>query len=130
MIKSILTICAAVVAGAAGTSLALAQGYPVPPGAVYSTVPQPYPPGGYPSDYRRAPGAPDLDGLDNDDDEAPNAQSSTALPPPLGPCFRLTIRAMAGRWAPLPYIPTAARPLGPSFRPTIRAMAAPIDRRR
>ena len=85
MIKSILTICAAVVAGAAGTSLALAQGYPVPPGAVYSTVPQPYPPGGYPSDYRRAPGAPDLDGLDNDDDEAPNAQNSTALPPPLGP---------------------------------------------
>jgi lipoprotein-anchoring transpeptidase ErfK/SrfK len=58
----------------------LAQGYPVPPGAVYSTAPQPYPPGGYPADYRRAPGAPDFDALD--DDEAPNAQSSTALPPP------------------------------------------------
>jgi lipoprotein-anchoring transpeptidase ErfK/SrfK len=80
MIKRILTICAAVTAGAAGTSLALAQGYPVPPGAVYSTAPQPYPPGGYPADYRRAPGAPDFDGLE--DDEAPNAQSSTALPPP------------------------------------------------
>src|SRR4030081_2477426 len=80
MIKRILTICAAVTAGAAGTSLALAQGYPVPPGAIYSTAPQPYPPGGYPADYRRAPGAPDFDSLE--DDEAPNAQSSTALPPP------------------------------------------------
>jgi lipoprotein-anchoring transpeptidase ErfK/SrfK len=80
MIKRILTICAAVTAGAAGTSLALAQSYPVPPGAVYSTAPQPYPPGGYPADYRRAPGVPDFDPLE--DDEAPNAQSSTALPPP------------------------------------------------
>ena len=80
MIKRILTICAAVAAGAAGTSLALAQGNPVPPAAVYSTAPQPYPPGGYPADYRRAPGAPDFDALE--DDEAPNTQSSTALPPP------------------------------------------------
>src|SRR5260370_1255185 len=80
MNKRILTICAAVAAGAAGTSLALAQGYPVPPGAVYSTAPPPYPPGGYPTDYRRAPGVPDFDPLE--DDEAPNAQSSTALPPP------------------------------------------------
>src|SRR4030081_2600608 len=82
MNKRILTICAAVAAGAAATSLALAQGYTVPPGAVYSTAPQPFPPGGYgyPADYRRAPGAPDFDALD--DDEAPNAQSSTALPPP------------------------------------------------
>jgi lipoprotein-anchoring transpeptidase ErfK/SrfK len=81
MSKRIQTICAAVAAAAAGTSLALAQGYPpVPPGAVYSTAPQPYPPGGYPADYRRAPGAQDFDALD--DDEAPNAQSSTALPPP------------------------------------------------
>jgi lipoprotein-anchoring transpeptidase ErfK/SrfK len=89
MIKRILTICAAVLAplaaGAAGTSLgtslALAQqGYPVPPGAVYSPGPPPYPPGGYPADYRRGPGAPDFDALD--DDEAPNARSSTALPPP------------------------------------------------
>jgi lipoprotein-anchoring transpeptidase ErfK/SrfK len=77
MIKRILTICAAAAAGVAGTSLALAQGYPVPPGVVYSTAPQPYPPGGSPADYRHAP---DFDALD--DDEAPNAQSSTALPPP------------------------------------------------
>ena len=77
MIKRILTICAAAAAGVAGTSVALAQGYPVPPGAVYSTVPQPYQPGGYRPDDRRAP---DFDALD--DDEAPNARSSTALPPP------------------------------------------------
>src|ERR1700716_2346541 len=80
MNKRILTICAAVAAGAAATSLALAQGYTVPPGAVYSTAPQPYPPGGYPADYRRAPGAPDFDALE--DDEVPNVQSSAALPPP------------------------------------------------
>src|SRR6202166_3037089 len=81
MIKQILTICAALAAGLAGTSLALAQGYPVAPGPLYSTAPAPYPPGGYPADYRRAPGAPDFDALEEDDD-APNAQSSTALPPP------------------------------------------------
>ena len=78
MIKRILTICAALMASAAGTSLVLAQGYPVsPPGTVYTTAPQPYPPGGSPADYRRGPGAPDFDSLE--DDEAPNA---TALPPP------------------------------------------------
>jgi lipoprotein-anchoring transpeptidase ErfK/SrfK len=85
MIKHILTICAAVTAGAAATSLALAQqGYPPPPGSIYSTTPQAYPPAyppsGYPGDYRRAPGAPDFDALE--DDEGPNPQSSTALPPP------------------------------------------------
>src|SRR6266436_1281805 len=85
MIKQILTICAALAAGLAGTSLALAQGYPVAPGPLYSTAPAPYPPGGYPADYRRAPGAPDFDALEEDDD-APNAQSSTALPPP-GPAL-------------------------------------------
>src|ERR1700687_662532 len=71
MIKRILTICAAVTAGAAGTSLALAQGYPpVPPAVVYSTAPPPYPPGGYPADYRRAP-APDFDALDDDEGRTP-----------------------------------------------------------
>ena len=79
MIKRILTICAAVTAGAAASSLALAQGYPVPPASVYSTAPLPYPSAAYP-DYRRAPGELDLDFLE--DDEAPNAHSSTALPPP------------------------------------------------
>jgi lipoprotein-anchoring transpeptidase ErfK/SrfK len=102
MIKRILTICAAVsaasVAGVAGTSLALAQTYPVtPPGAVYAPAPQPYPPGGYPADYRRGPGAPDFDQLE--DDEGPNAQSSTALPPP-GPVMS-------------PDDPRYGRPMGP-----------------
>jgi lipoprotein-anchoring transpeptidase ErfK/SrfK len=70
MIRHILTICAAVAAGAATTSLAQAQqSYPVPPGAVYS----PYPPGGGPSVYRR--GAPDFDALDEEDD-------GPRLPPP------------------------------------------------
>src|SRR4051812_24782253 len=87
MIKRILTICAAVsaalAAGAAGTSLALAQGYPQGQNPAYSTAPPPYPPGNL-TDYRRAPGAgvgvPDFDALE--DDDLPNAQSSTALPPP------------------------------------------------
>jgi lipoprotein-anchoring transpeptidase ErfK/SrfK len=87
MIKRILTICAAVSAplAAGGTSLGISfalaqQAYPVPPGAVYTPGPPPYPPGGYPADYRRGPGAPDFDSLD--DDEAPNGRNSAALPPP------------------------------------------------
>jgi lipoprotein-anchoring transpeptidase ErfK/SrfK len=80
MMKRLLTICAALTAGAAGTSLALAQNYPQPPGSVYSTAPAPYPPGGYVVDERRRPGAPDFDALD--DDEAPNGYGSTALSPP------------------------------------------------
>ena len=80
MSKRILTICAALASGAAASSLAMAQGYPVPPSPVYSTAPQAYPPGVYPGDYRRGPAAPDFDSLE--DDEAPNAQASTALPPP------------------------------------------------
>jgi lipoprotein-anchoring transpeptidase ErfK/SrfK len=84
MIKRILTICAALAAGAAGaslgSSLALAQGYSQAPGRVYSASPAPYPPGGYVVDERRLPGAPDFDALE--DDDAPNAQGSTALLPP------------------------------------------------
>lgn len=80
MINRILTICAAVAVGAAGASLAQAQqSYPVP-GAVNSAAPGPYVPGGYAIDERRGPGVPDFDALE--DDEAPNAQSSTALSPP------------------------------------------------
>ena len=45
MNNRILTICAAIAAGMAGTSLAQAQqGYPAPPGQVYSTAPGPYVP--------------------------------------------------------------------------------------
>jgi len=76
MITRILTICAAVAAVAAATSLASAQGNPVPPGAIYS--PYPPPPGGYPGDYRRDRSAPEFDALE--DDEA--SQGSIALPPP------------------------------------------------
>jgi lipoprotein-anchoring transpeptidase ErfK/SrfK len=74
MIKHILTICAAATAGVAAISVAHAQqGYPVPPGSVYSSAPP-----AYPSDYRRGgPGVPDFDSLE--DDEEPN---SAALPPP------------------------------------------------
>jgi lipoprotein-anchoring transpeptidase ErfK/SrfK len=74
MIKRILTICAAVATGAAGTSFALAQSYPVPPGTIYSS---PYPAGGGPADYRRAPGVPDYDSVDDDD-----SRDSVALSPP------------------------------------------------
>ena len=92
MIKRILMICAALAAGAVGTSfglsLALAQGYSQPPGPLYSASPAPYPPGGYVVDERRRPGMPDFDALD-DDDDATNAQSSTALPPP-GPVLSPT----------------------------------------
>ena len=81
MIKKILTIGAAVAAAAAGASLAQAQqGYPVPPGSVYSAAPG-YPPGGYVVDERRRLGTPDFDELE-DDDAPPGQQSSTALPPP------------------------------------------------
>ncbi|NOJ38190.1 L,D-transpeptidase [Bradyrhizobium australiense] len=80
MNNRILTICAAMAAGMAGTSLAHAQqGYPASPGQVYSATPGPYVPGGYAVDERR-PGEPDFDALE--DDEAPNAPSSAALPPP------------------------------------------------
>src|SRR5438105_21484 len=81
MINRILTICAAIAAGLAGTSLAHAQqGYPAAPGQVYSTAPGPYVPGGYATDERRGPGEPDFDALD--DDDAPNGQNAAALPPP------------------------------------------------
>src|SRR3954462_1135417 len=78
MIKHILTVLATVAAGAAGTSLALAQVYPQAPGSTYSRDPN-YPPGGYPADYRDArEAAPDFDALE--DDQAP--RGSVALSPP------------------------------------------------
>ena len=92
MIKRILTICAALVAGAAGTSLAHAQGYPVsPPGAVYSPAPQAYPPGGYPADYRRGlvPARPNFDSLE--DDEAPTRRTRRRCLRP-DRCFRRMTR--------------------------------------
>jgi lipoprotein-anchoring transpeptidase ErfK/SrfK len=77
MTKPLLTICAAVTVGAAAISIARAQQvYYPPPGGGYSTsAPQPYSPGGYPADYRRAP---NFDALDDDEADAP----PTRLPPP------------------------------------------------
>src|SRR3984893_11524829 len=78
MITRILTICATAAACAAGTSFALAQGYP-PSSPSYSTAPAPYPQGGYPADYGRRPSAmdplPDFDGLE--DDEAQPSRGAT-----------------------------------------------------
>ena len=72
MIKRILTICAAVAAGAAATSLASAQNYPQPRDPAYSAAPPPYP-----TDYRSGQRPPDFDQLDDED-----GPGSTALPPP------------------------------------------------
>src|ERR1700676_1882536 len=114
MIKNLLTICAAVAAGAAGTSLASAQGYPASPGAAYSAAPQPYVPGGYPADYRRAPGGPDFDALE--DDEAPNAQSSTALPPP-GPVLSPDDPRYGRPYGAPPVYSERGAPTGPVLSP-------------
>ena len=134
MTKRILTICAAVAAGtAAGTSLALAQAYPPPPGAVYSTAPQPYVQGGYPADYRRGPGVPDFDALDDDE-----AMNSPALPPP-GPVVSpddprygrrpvYTDRAMPTGPILSPDDPRYGRPDGPP--PTCPRMPQPTSRSR
>jgi lipoprotein-anchoring transpeptidase ErfK/SrfK len=113
MSKRILTICAALASGAAASSLAMAQGYPVPPAPVYSTAPQAYPPGAYPGDNRRGPGIPDFDSLD--DDEAPNAQASTALPPP-GPILSPD-DPRYGRPDTRPVYSERGAPMGPVLSP-------------
>jgi lipoprotein-anchoring transpeptidase ErfK/SrfK len=116
MIKQILTVCAVVTAVMAGASLGHAQqgypvqAYPVPPGAVYSPGPQPYPPGGYPADYRRGPGAPDFDALEDDD----AAQNPAALPPP-GPVLSPD-NPRYGRPLGAPPVYSAA-PTGPILSP-------------
>jgi lipoprotein-anchoring transpeptidase ErfK/SrfK len=79
MIKRILTIFATVAVGAAGTSLAQAQGYPQPPGPVYSAAA----PSASPADYNRPDamdGVPDYDAVD--DDQAPRRHNSAGLPTP------------------------------------------------
>jgi lipoprotein-anchoring transpeptidase ErfK/SrfK len=114
MTKRILTIFAAVAAGAAGSSLAVAQpAYQVPPGAVYSTAPPPYVPGGYPADYRRGPGVPDFDSLEDEQD--PNARGSTALPPP-GPILSPN-DPRYGRSDGRPIYSDRAVPTGPILSP-------------
>jgi lipoprotein-anchoring transpeptidase ErfK/SrfK len=123
MINRILTICAAVAAGMAGASFAHAQqGYPLAPGPAYSAAPGPYVQGGYRGGYvvdeRRGPGAADFDALDPlDDDEAPNAQSSAALPPP-GPVLS-PVDPRYGRPAGAPVYSDrgAPMPTGPILSP-------------
>ena len=112
MIRRILTMCAAVTAGAAWASCAQAQSgyptqsYPVSPGATYS----PYPPGA-PADYRRAPGAPDFDSLQDDDEP----QGSTALSPP-GPVLSPD-DPRYGRPAGAPVYSDRNAPTGPVLSP-------------
>jgi lipoprotein-anchoring transpeptidase ErfK/SrfK len=118
MTKRILTICAAasavLVAAAAGTSLASAQGYP-PPGTVYSPSPQPYPP--YPGDYRGAPRPMEYDVLDDED-----GPGSTRLPPP-GPSGdpRYSGRPVYSDQAPIlsPDDPRYGRPAYPDRGPVM-----------
>jgi hypothetical protein len=75
-------ICAALAAGLAGTRLRWRRVSGSPRSVLFDGAGTgALSAGGYPADYRRAPGAPDFDALDEEDD-APNAQSSTALPPP------------------------------------------------
>ena len=113
MSKRILTICAALAGGAAASSLAMAQSYPVPPAPVYSAAPQAYPPGAYQGDYRRGPAAPDFDSLE--DDEAPDAQASTALPPP-GPILSPS-DPRYGRPDTRPVYSERGAPMGPVLSP-------------
>ena len=78
MIKRTLTICAVAAMGTAGVSVVQAQqAYPAPPGGVYSAAPPASP------DYRRGPGAPDFEALE--DDEAPNAAALPSPGPVLSP---------------------------------------------
>jgi lipoprotein-anchoring transpeptidase ErfK/SrfK len=106
MITRILMVSAAVAAVAAGTSLVDAQGYPSSPAATYSTYPS--------NDYRRAPGAPDYDSVD--DQDAPNAQSSTALPPP-GPVLSPDDPRYGRPSGAAPVYSDRGRPPGPILSP-------------
>jgi lipoprotein-anchoring transpeptidase ErfK/SrfK len=106
MIKHFLTICAAVTAAAAGTSLAQAQqSYQVQQGPGYAA---PYPQQGSPAEYRPGDRTPDFDALE--DDDAP--QSSAALPPP-GPG---PVDPRYGRQPGTPPVYSAA-PQGPVMSP-------------
>ena len=123
----ILTICATVAACAAGTSLALAQGYPAAPGS-YSNAPNPQ--GGYPAEYRRGPATmdtiPDYDAVD--DEDSPRGPSSMALPPP-GPVMSPD-DPRYGRPMGAPVYSDRGAPQGPVMSPDDprygRPMGAPV----
>ncbi|MDE2331887.1 MAG: L,D-transpeptidase family protein, partial [Bradyrhizobium sp.] len=130
MTRRILTICAAVAAGAAWTSFAQAQNYPtqsyptqsypVPSGATYS----PNPSGSAPADYRRSSGAPDFDSLQDDGEP----QGSTALSPP-GPVLSPD-DPRYGRPMGAPVYSDRNAPTGPVLSPDDprygRPMSAPV----
>jgi hypothetical protein len=125
MIRRILTICAAVTAGAAWASFAQAQSYPVqsyppPPGATSS----PYPPNGAAANYRRAPGVPDFDSLQDDEEQ----QGSAALSPP-GPVLSPD-DPRYGRPMGAPVYSDRTAPTGPVLSPDDprygRPMGAPV----
>jgi lipoprotein-anchoring transpeptidase ErfK/SrfK len=127
MIKHILTIGAAVGAalavGAAGTSSALAQqGYSAPPsGSTYSTTaPAPYPR----ADSRRGSGRPDFDGLD--DEDGPDAQNSTALPPP-GPVLSPDDPRYGRPMNAAPVYSDRAMPTGPVLSPDDPRYGRPMN---
>ncbi|MBU6464819.1 MAG: L,D-transpeptidase family protein [Bradyrhizobium sp.] len=122
MTRRILTICAAVAAGTAWASFAHAQNYPaqsypVPSGAAYS-------PGSAAADYRRGPGAPDLDSLQDDGEP----QGSTALSPP-GPVLSPD-DPRYGRPMGAPVYSDRGAPAGPVLSPDDprygRPMGAPV----
>jgi lipoprotein-anchoring transpeptidase ErfK/SrfK len=118
MNKRFLTLLASVAVIAAGTSVACAQGYPSTPGSYGS------------QSVDRGPGLPNFDSID--DEDAPGAGPSAALPPP-GPVMSPD-DPRYGRPVGAPPVysnaaPTAAAPQGPVMSPDDprygRPMAAP-----
>lgn len=77
MVKRILMVFAAVVAGAAETSLVSAQGYPPPPSPIYSA-----PPSAYPGEGDRSGAVDALPDFDPFDDQSTQRHDSAGLPPP------------------------------------------------
>jgi lipoprotein-anchoring transpeptidase ErfK/SrfK len=118
MNNRILLLLASVAIGAAGTSAALAQGYPAQSDQRVMRDPN-YPPGGYPADYRDSRDAPDFDDLS--EDRAPAGQR------PAGPVY--SDRAPQGP-VMSPDDPRYGRPAGPppviySDRPQDRLNGGP-----
>ena len=115
MIKRILTICAAVAACAAGTSLAHAQqGYPVPPGSVYSTPPGPIRPAATSSMIAVAPARRISTRWKMT--RRRTRQSSTALPPP-GPVLSPNDPRYGRPMGAPVYSDRAPMPTGPVLSP-------------
>jgi lipoprotein-anchoring transpeptidase ErfK/SrfK len=107
MNNRLLTVLATVSAIVAGTSVAIAQGYPAPAGS--------YAPPPAPGDYRRAPQLPDFDEVD-DEDGGPG-RNAGSLPPP-GPALSADDPRYGRSLAPPPvYSDRAPLPQGPVMSP-------------